>query len=1588
MQFDSTRGTFDSKLNFDGFDASEYRLTRNDNRSGGDFSSGGRESRILREITRTKFDDDAVRRKQDADPNEVVAPTGKDVSGVGAMLVPDERVDVEISAINREVSGSGGDTLPTQKSSERASDAAPLLVQSPHPVGEAFDQRPFGNRGEVFQMRDEDGHYRLYYRSHASGETALVWVNQGRPVDMDRDYGYTLGPGLFGLGTNPFDQRGTPLATRLNEVAEEVEARAAAANRPDPRPLAENRADGFVAGAAGAVTSVLGDTTAFVAGVAPYFTIDPAAGMFNDPSVQGLARDNSRYFNQAVMDQAQSWMLQMGIAADSAEFEFGLNAMRVVGSVYSAYRIGQDALSLALRNGNVRIVAQNNHVLRNFRNLSDQNINDVARFVDNLSPQEYAGFDPRLRAAMIEGLERQSGNATARAALNRLRSFETGPTAGVPDPQLSGGVIIRGATADPLTNPGPPASGGALGSQLLLAPGNGPGLPELVAGVDSQGSAIRRYMEQILASQFALPQTGASLQGGYAGWADAGAIAARHNAATHPHDIVVRLPVINEDGGTDVVLARGDAFALLEVQHQLRSEGRIPADFDLAGAAEQVGINWDVARFAAAQARVFDVARYNPITYGGARTFAFPDHQRAIEAALSFNSESDGPQYIAVVAPILREITAADGSTTQAVSREVWVGPPERLRGFVETLSAQGRLAPDASLRGMLDDSGIAGSFPSREQAGLNLRAAEIELADPTTFGGATIGVQHDRHAAIALVLEHNRGVEPDAGTHWVYVPLLTRIIGDGVPDGATGTAHAIFPARDFGALENFFAEMQAQGRIPDGVGLDTILSESGIAGRFQAWLEGRYAPLDRIEPVIGSGALPVAQDNQLPDQPFTIPQAPREIVDFVNERWQDSWETGLEDLPQETLDSMASGIYGLVFENPGDMAFFREDVERAWRLLIGQGARAFPDPVAPGEPGHEAMPRATDYGLPDRGYRFVGQDSEGHPVWQGPDGRNVRPFSQEPSEPFANPLPIRNEEDKFPFNPTAPGPIIPDEPGELGPLRSDTGVGSTAEPAIERTRSGFARILDFILDELNVDARIGLNLTATTPDGILPVTRASATLGLESLRALDDELPALLRALDDGDQREMARIASRVIGVGMRVGEGVNEPQLFRAFLFNGFAINSAMQWRTPSLENLAERAFIEGPQAPMRFRPEPGFTVDASEPGFVRVRGRLSLNAESLALQPGEAPPPDLYGHASPHNLRLAGSLPIDKTMFETYLPSLEVFGFSTPSGEYREELSTGLVIPEGSILPPEMVEIIDRAIGSAPLDLRIQVPYSTDPAQQQALADDILRRLAGEEGILENLDMRNVEAEWGPGLRARMSSPPGSDNTGFSTVDANFLPMEDVANALAAAATGGEANLPFNRAVHGVLDPLGAFAPDSLHGYRDKTRLKITLGRLASIPGLARVSTSVYFLRGSQPDMQTPLMRDPGRAVVGFADDFGQERAVETPVWLAMMLGRRAAPEGRFEAALGIQPLPPGGIVVPPGGRESLDRFLARQWHEATPEHREAIAAFIADHMAGPDAPIRDNQTLMPQHKDALTQLLYELAAPTDALDTTLP
>ena len=109
----------------------------------------------------------------------------------------------------------------------------------------------------------------------------------------------------------------------------------------------------------------------------------------------------------------------------------------------------------------------------------------------NLSPQDFAGFDPRLRAAMIEGLERQSGNATARAALNRLRNFDSDAPVVVSHPATST-RNRRWTCRRSVTPPGNPAHGAGAGSQLLLAPNDGPGIAALATGVAHPWRCVAR----------------------------------------------------------------------------------------------------------------------------------------------------------------------------------------------------------------------------------------------------------------------------------------------------------------------------------------------------------------------------------------------------------------------------------------------------------------------------------------------------------------------------------------------------------------------------------------------------------------------------------------------------------------------------------------------------------------------------------------------------------------------------------------------------------------------------------------------------------------------------------------------------------------------------------------------------------------------------------------------------------------------------------------------------------------------------------------------------------------------------------------
>ncbi|HMB11842.1 hypothetical protein [Saliniramus sp.] len=1511
--------------------------------------------------------------------------------------------------------------------SARLSDHAPAafdLAQRPdHAEGAPFDRQPFGNLGHIFQVRNAAGDYELYFESRI-GETGLVWTNRGRPLDMRSDYSYTVD---FPIPR----QRGTPFAERLNEVARELDQRARDAMADPDRPLSENPFVRFANGAAGAARAFLGDPVAGLAGMAPYFAISPT--MFQDPAALGVAREIGRAASGAVDTTLDSWLTALGFEVDSPAFDFGLNMGRIASLLAGLYGLGEGALRLVRINHQVQVAARNGHVLASFENLSRARIGDVARFIDRLTPEEVAGFDPSMLDAMRRGLARHSGDATARAALSRL------------DDLTAGRIVVRGAgdggagagsgseAQAPIVPRLPPADGEPItfGPYPGTPRGGGGGVtdrtgrasPQRDASSDiarrareaAEADAARNAALRQAADQHPVP-TGydVSIARPLENWDVAGRVASQHNASAHPRDIVVRVPLERQLGPDDslreIALLRGDAIALQEQIGRFVEAGTMTPDFDLAGAARQVGINWEAARLAAAEMRVRAVALDHPLTIAGYTTFAMPDAARAERESLQWNRSTPSEGMVALPLVIMREIADGAGGTIPVRSHEVWFGPPERARGAIEALAAQRRLAGDQSLAHILARAGLSDSFAAREQAGLDLRAAQIEMEQPTRFDGVDVGIQPSREAAISAVLDHNAEARPGLDPQWLYLPLENRITGPGLPPDARGRVHAIYANASFDQLEAFYQRMRETGRIGPDVSFDRLLREAGITRRFAAARQQEADDRAQTPMREETGIAPSHPDNPGEAAHFPPPvrvaaealtisreinlEEPGEIIDFVRDRRLDAWEgDGLDDVDPDALDAAAATLYALDFSSPGGIGFFDDDLRMAMDAIRRAGGRAFPAPVAPGEPGYDAMPRAIDYGLPDRGYVYAGIDDAGHPVWRGEDGRHVGPFAREPVGAFANPVrdsgpaPIR-----FPFNPTAPGPLVPlAPPGALAGYDPIMTAPVTREDLAPQSRDMLDTLIGMIRDA-GFDLRGGLNVSIRDPFAGLQVLRSTGAVGLDTLRALNARRGAIIEAAASGDVRTLLDIFAHALGVGARIGEGLHEPQLVRLALqeligLRGLGINSALQWKASALEGYAERSFL-GEESPFRFTPDTEtLALERQEPGFAEIEGHLALDV--TPLPPEEAAGAvDIFGNSDSDLYRLNADLRIGKTMFEFYTPALEIGPLGLPGAEYREELAEELIIPAGSILPREFVAVIDRAVGDGRFSMRFQTLYTEAPDEQAELFRQINEGLvsgeplAGQPGFLEEFGAQNVEATHNPGFRARLSAPPGRIPGGRDTIDANFLPSEHFVSWLVGLVTGGAVHLPMDRAVPGEFDVAARFAPDVLHGYADKVRIKLNLGPSTSFGDIVGLRTAFYLVRESRPEARTALMRSHDSATVTFEDRSAEQRAIDVPVWLSMMLGHAVAP-GQVEAALGLQPLPPGGIVIPPGGSASLRDLLQRAWHAGGPEEREAAAGFIADHLAGPEPDFVDGHTLMPELKDELIEVLYRIAKPQNAL-----
>jgi hypothetical protein len=784
-------------------------------------------------------------------------------------------------------------------------------------------------------------------------------------------------------------------------------------------------------------------------------------------------------------------------------------------------------------------------------------------------------------------------------------------------------------------------------------------------------------------------------------------------------------------------------------------------------------------------------------------------------------------------------------------------------------------------------------------------------------------------------------------------------------PSAASTTGPEAAPARTSGAVSGL-ATANAQALDPTDIRSVLRLTQDGWSDELAnlphqtreqmiATLRKELAQTDDWESAPLERAVRVLTANRTHPDPKDV----LAVVAFVERNWSDQLADAV---PPAVLDEMTSTLWHAARSTDPNLQWDRDRIVRAMSTLHEAGGQAFPNPgdITHGS-GFAREMESAEFGVRDGDYRGV--DTRGNPVFETRDGRRVGPFYDTAMQLAAE--------------------AAPDEPKT--PL------------------STFKKIRQY------VDVRAGAGISLTDPITGDPAARAALVVGLDTPATIVDDLrrsaaarrsnasaeaAASLEGVDGGlsapeGVSEKPEIADesirwfsdtlpRAFGVSVRTQENIQDPRIVSRLALNliglrGFGTNSALQFKVSSLNNAAIDNLRGGPSGfVFNLAQRDAVTLDADR---VYITGNLTLDAKRVPTQM------DIFGNDQGVKYELNQDLPIDKTLKELYLPRLDFPIGSTPSGEYRAESNGGFVIPAGSIVPEQFVRIVNGRVSSAEIEVSVPNPFSVSEEGVAAARGEIERALSGGASFLDDLTKEDFSAEMVSGGAARVSSVPGKPLEGPNNLDINFRSEENVSEVvrLAQRLLGKEpTNLSFERAISGTLDPVGAMRGSENH-LNDKLRFKLNLPFSADF-GLVKIRTAAYVLREAQPDMRTHLMTSTEPARLGFSDEFGRPRELDVPTWLATMVSASKAP-GFIEAELGMARFPAGGIVVPPGGKDSLRGYMADRFQNGTPGQREAITTFLDMYMSDGNRHIEDGKTLMPDVRDELGQVLYMLAEPVE-------
>jgi hypothetical protein len=153
--------------------------------------------------------------------------------------------------------------------------------------------------------------------------------------------------------------------------------------------------------------------------------------------------------------------------------------------------------------------------------------------------------------------------------------------------------------------------------------------------------------------------------------------------------------------------------------NEMKRQGRIPdgVTFDQCLKDSGIGGSYPARVSAAHDLRAAEAEVKSPTTLFESTVGVRPTKGEAVNYAVHHNAGTSGADQVVLYVPLTRDVSGPPGVSGRGTAHTLYQNTPDKLPGFVDEMKRQGRVPGDVSFEDLLEESGLAGSFPERLDA-------------------------------------------------------------------------------------------------------------------------------------------------------------------------------------------------------------------------------------------------------------------------------------------------------------------------------------------------------------------------------------------------------------------------------------------------------------------------------------------------------------------------------------------------------------------------------------------------------------------------------------------------------------------------------------------------------------------------------------------------------------------------------------------------------------------------------------------------------------------------------------------------------